>query len=186
MMRPAYPRSLLCPASRRWLRHQRTTRVPPAEWMGKYSMEIFDKIRQFITQVFHRGERTTANHFPPDHPEDHLDLVQPRTVLRRVHEPDAVTGLRPERLAARHRSQHTTYPLLAQRRGDLTGLGHHPHQGLRTMAVQVIRYEHPRRTRVNGHRLLDVAGEVGLGTRRADRGSDQLPGRHLEVADQGQ
>ncbi len=54
------------------------------------------------------------------------------------------------------------------------------------MDVQVIRYEHPRRTRVSGHRLLDVAGEVGLGTRRADRGSDQLPGRHLEVADQGQ
>ena len=40
--------------------------------------------------------------------------------------------------------------------------------------------------RVSGHRLLDVAGEVGLGPRRADRRSDQLPGRHLEVTNQSQ
>src|SRR5271167_4675693 len=135
MMQPAYPYSLLCPASRRWLRHQRTTRGRPAEGMGKYSIEIGDKIQQFITQIVHRGERTPANHFPHDYPEDHLDLVQPRTVLRRVHEPDAVTRLRQEHLAARHRFQHPAYPLLAQRRGDLTRLGHHLHQGLRTMDV---------------------------------------------------
>src|SRR3974390_2946835 len=113
MMQPAYPCSLLCPALRRWLRHQRTTRVRPAEGMGKDSIEIGDKIHQFITQIFHRGERTPANHFPHDPPEAPLDLVQPRTVLRRVHEPDAVTLLRQERLAARHRFQHPAYPLLA-------------------------------------------------------------------------
>ena len=54
------------------------------------------------------------------------------------------------------------------------------------MDVQVIRDEHPRRSRVGRHRLLDVAGEVGLGSRRADRGNNQFPGRHLEVADQSQ
>src|SRR5438132_10511654 len=99
MMQPAYPRSLLCPASRRWLRHQRTTGVRPAEGMGKDAIEVCDKVQQFITQILHRGERTPANHFPHDHPEDHFDLVQPRTVLRRVDEPDAVTRLRQERLA---------------------------------------------------------------------------------------
>ncbi len=113
--------------------------------MSKYSIEVFDKIQQLITQVIHRGERTTADHFPHDHSEDRLDLVQPRTVLRRVHEPDAVTRLRQELLAARHRFQYPAHPLLAQRRRDLTRLGHHLHQGLRTMDVQVIRHEHPRR-----------------------------------------
>ena len=57
-------------------------------------------------------------------------------------------------------------------------------RGLRTMDVQVIHYEHLRRSRVGRYRLLDVAGEVSFGSRRADRGSNQLPGRHLEVADQ--
>src|SRR5271157_1207695 len=51
MTQPAYPCSLLCPASRRWLRHQRTTRVRPAEGMGKYSIEIVDKIQQFIETI---------------------------------------------------------------------------------------------------------------------------------------
>src|SRR4249920_3006155 len=114
MTQPSSPPSLSCPASRRGLRHQRATRVRPAEGMGEYSIEIGDKIQQFITQIFHRCERTPANHFPHDHPEDHFDLVQPRTVLRCVHEPDAVTRLRQERLAARHRFQHPTYSLLAQ------------------------------------------------------------------------
>src|SRR3974377_979969 len=49
MTQPAYPCSLLCPASRRWLRHQRTTRVRPAEGMGKDSIEIGDKIETIAT-----------------------------------------------------------------------------------------------------------------------------------------
>ena len=54
------------------------------------------------------------------------------------------------------------------------------------MDVPIIHHENPRGRRVGGHRLLDVAGEVRLRPRRANRRSDQLPGRHLEVADQGQ
>src|SRR5437868_2630807 len=100
MIQPAYPRSLLCPTSRRWLRHQRTTRVRPAKWMSKYSIEISNKIHQFFTQIPHRGERSPANHFSHDDAEDHFDLVQPRTVLRRGHEPDAMTRIRQEHLAA--------------------------------------------------------------------------------------
>src|SRR5580692_12392156 len=99
MMLLVYHCSLVCPVSRRWLRHQGTTRVRPPEGMRKHSIEIFDKIRQFITQIIHRFERTTANHFPHDHPKDRLDLVQPRTVLGSVHEPDAVTRIRQELLA---------------------------------------------------------------------------------------
>src|SRR4051812_16512635 len=104
MTQPAYPRSLVRPVSRHALRHQRTTRVRPAEGGRKDAIEICYKIHQFVAQIIHRGERTTAYHFPHDHTEDHLDLVQPRTVLRRVDEPHAVTRLRQERLATRHRS----------------------------------------------------------------------------------
>ena len=36
----------------------------------------------FVKELFatYLGERTPANHFPHDYPEDHLGLVQPRTV----------------------------------------------------------------------------------------------------------
>ena len=54
------------------------------------------------------------------------------------------------------------------------------------MNVQVIHHKHPRTVAVGGHRLLDVPDEVLLGPCRTERRSDQLPGRHLEVADQAQ
>src|SRR3954452_3255413 len=98
MIRSACFRYSICPASRRRLRHQRTTRVRPAERMREDAIEIIDEIYPFAAQISHRGERTSANHLPHDDAEDHLDLVQPRAVLRRIHEPDAVTRLRQERL----------------------------------------------------------------------------------------
>ena len=77
-------------------------------------------------------------------------------------------------------------PFLPSAVVDFTRLGHQLHQALRAMDVQVIHHEHPRTLRVGGHRLLDVAGEVGLRPRRTDRRPEQFPGRHHEVADQAQ
>ena len=51
------------PISRHSLRHQRTTRVRPAEGMGKDTIEICYKIHQLITQIFHRGERARRTAF---------------------------------------------------------------------------------------------------------------------------
>src|SRR5271157_5672515 len=61
---------------------QRPAGVRPPEWFSKYTIEILDKLQQLLTQVAHRLERPTPDHLPHDHPEHHLDLVQPRTVLR--------------------------------------------------------------------------------------------------------
>src|SRR2546421_7719967 len=113
------PALLACPSSRYCL-HQRTTRVRPAERLGEYTIEVRDKVQQLRAQVFHRAERPPTDHLPHDHSEDRLDLIQPRTVLRCVHEPDPVTLLRQELLTARHRLQHPAHPLLAQIRGDFT------------------------------------------------------------------
>src|SRR4051812_40503684 len=88
-----------CPASRGSL-HQRTARVRPPEWLGEYPIEIRHEVPQLRAQVRYRGERATPDHLPHDHTEDHLDLVQPRTVLRKVHEPNPMTRLRQERLPA--------------------------------------------------------------------------------------
>src|SRR5438128_10191786 len=94
--------SLACPSSRRCL-HQWTTRVRPAERLGEYTIEVRDKVQQLRTQVFHRAERAPTDHLPHDHPEDRFDLIQPRAVLRRVHEADPVALVRQELLTARHR-----------------------------------------------------------------------------------
>ena len=80
---------LSSPASRRCL-HQRTTRVRPAERLREDSGEIRDEIQQLRAHVFHRGERAATDHLSHDHPEDHLDLIQPRTVLRKVYEPNPI------------------------------------------------------------------------------------------------
>ena len=113
-------------------------RVRPLERFGEHPIEVNDEVQQFITQILHRCERTTPDHLPHDHPEDRFDLVQPRTVLGRIHEPNPVALLRQERLPARHRFQHPTHSLLPQRLLDPARLGHLPHQRLRAMDVQII------------------------------------------------
>src|SRR5271157_3048127 len=97
MRQSAFPVLLSCPASRRCL-HQRTTRIRPPEWLCEYAIEIHEEVQQLRAQVRHGGERATPDHLPHDHTEDHLDLVQPRTVLRKIHKPDPMTRLRQERL----------------------------------------------------------------------------------------
>ena len=110
-----FPIFTLLPHFTRWLGPQRTTGVRPLERFGEHPIEVSDEVQQFITQIFHRCERTTPDHLPHDHPEDRFDLVQPRTVLGRIHEPNPVALLRQERLPARHRFQHPTHSLLPQR-----------------------------------------------------------------------
>src|SRR3954447_21030661 len=100
------------PASRRCL-HQRTTRVRPAERLGEYPIEILNEAQHLRTQVIQRRERPSPDHLPHDHPEDRLDLIQPRTVLRQIYEPDPVARIRQERLPARDRLQNPAHLLLA-------------------------------------------------------------------------
>src|ERR671933_1477017 len=88
--------SLFSPASRPSLTLQRPSRERPAERLREHLIKVLDKANQLVTQVGHRSERTTADHLPHDHTEHHLDLIQPRTVLRQIHEPDAVAQLRQE------------------------------------------------------------------------------------------
>src|SRR5512135_1565327 len=97
------PLLLAYPTSRRSLRDQRPTGVRPAERLGEHPIEVGDEVQELAAQVRHRRERPPTDHLPHDHPEDDLDLVQPRAVLRQIYEPDAVTRTRQERLPARHR-----------------------------------------------------------------------------------
>ena len=54
------------------------------------TVEVVDKHSQLGLQVGDGQEISPAHHFAVDDPEDDLDLVEPRTVFRGVHEPDPV------------------------------------------------------------------------------------------------
>src|SRR3974377_2041406 len=114
MNQTTFPSLVLCLTSRRWFGPQRTTGVRPVELLCEHPIEILDEVQQLASQVGHRAERPTSDHLPHNHPEDRFDLVQPRTVLGRVHEPNPVAPLRQERLSARHRFHTPTTPLLPQ------------------------------------------------------------------------
>lgn len=67
--------------------------VGPFEWMRQSSVEVREECEQFILKVGH-GDEVPASHDLSHHnSEDHLDLVQPRTVLGKVYEPNAMAGI---------------------------------------------------------------------------------------------
>src|SRR5271157_5400854 len=163
---------------------QRPAGVRPPEWFSKYTIEILDKLQQLLTQVVHRVERPTPDYLPHNHPKHHLDLVQPRTVLRCVNETNAVVRVRQELSAARLRLQHPAHTLLPQVRLDPASLGHQPNQALRAVDVQIVHHEHPVGLRIQGHRLLDMADEISFCARWTDSRGDQLSCRHIEIPDE--
>src|SRR5665811_21970 len=94
--------------------------------------------------------------------------------------------LREELLSARLRLQDAPHSLLAEVFLDATRLRHQLHQPFGLMGVQVIDHEHVSRFGVRRDRLFDVRDEVFLRARRPQRRADDLPGDHMEVADQRQ
>src|SRR5260370_12806759 len=88
--------------------------VRPLEWLGEHLVEVIDKRQQFRAEIVHRRETATTDGLAHDHPKHDLDLIEPRTVLGGVHEPEAMALLQQELLPTLHRLQHTALSLLAQ------------------------------------------------------------------------
>src|SRR5438876_12212730 len=88
--------------------------IGPLEWLGEHLVEVIDKRQQFRAQIVHRRETATTDDLAHNHPKHDLDLIEPRTVFGRVHEPDAMAQLRQELLPTLHRLQHPPHALLAQ------------------------------------------------------------------------
>ena len=88
--------------------------ISPLEWLGEHLVEVIDKRQQFRAEILHRRETATTDDLSHNHPKHDFDLIEPRTVLGRVHEPDAIALLRQELLPALHRLQHASRSFLAQ------------------------------------------------------------------------
>src|SRR3954451_7051450 len=65
------------------------SRVRPLEWLWEHLVEVLDERQQFRAEFIHRRETAATDDLAHNHPEHDLDLIEPRTVLGRVHEADA-------------------------------------------------------------------------------------------------
>ena len=72
----------------------RLSGVGPSEWTGHRFVKVVQEALQFVFQIRHRREVAATHDLSHHNAEDHLDLVQPRTVLGKVHEPNPVAGIR--------------------------------------------------------------------------------------------
>ena len=183
--------NISCTVSREWLAGgnlllERPGGVEPLDRLGHGPVEVVDELQDPPPEVFQRHETRPAQQLADQGAEPDLHLVQPRAVLRRVHEPDPMAGVRQELRPALLRLQHSLLLLLPQVVLDPARLGHVPHQALRLVRVQVVHDEHPARQRVGRHRLLDVRREVRLGPRRPQRRGDDAAAPDLQVGRQAQ
>ncbi len=170
----------------RVLGRQRPTGVSPFERLGQGAIEIGDEVQDALLQVVHRGEVATLQQTPHQNAEPELDLVQPRSVDRRVHEPDGVHRVLQEGGARLHGFQDAGFALDPQVYGQVTALGDQANQGFRLMDVQLIYDEDPCSARIVSERLGDMCRKVFFGTRRAERGGEDATEGDLEVGDQRQ
>ena len=93
----------------RTLAADRFSGVGPSERTGHRFVEVVQEALQFDFQVRHRREVAATDDLSHHNAEDHLDLVQPRTVLGKIHEPDPVAGIRQEFTPAGLALQHSRF-----------------------------------------------------------------------------
>ena len=82
--------------------------VGPSERVGHRVVVVVHEFPQLLLQVGNRREVSAPQELSMDNPEDDLDLVEPRTVLRQVDEADPMGNIREELLARGHRFEDAT------------------------------------------------------------------------------
>ncbi len=79
---------------------ERLAGICPVKGTGHRGVVIVEEVAEFLLQIDHGGEVAAPHDLPHDDAKHRLNLVQPRTVLRQVHEPDGVVRIAQE-IAAR-------------------------------------------------------------------------------------
>lgn len=115
-----------------------------------------------------------------------LDLIEPRAVLRREHEPNAVRFVAKKAASAGDVEKNAILPLGAQI--DLHPLvaGEQTNERLRAVCGEVIDDEDPTCLRITGDRPFDMSREVIFVARRSEGWRENLPSRDNEVCDEAE
>ena len=67
--------------------------ICPLKRMGHRGVVIVEELAELLLQIGHGGEVAPPHDLPHDDPKHRLNLVQPRTVLGQVHEPNGVVRI---------------------------------------------------------------------------------------------
>jgi hypothetical protein len=81
--------------------HQRFASHGPLEWLGQDFIEVGDEAVDFVFEVLGRGEGSAAQNLAGEDGEPEFDLVEPRGMLWRKMEADAVIGIAQEGFPSR-------------------------------------------------------------------------------------
>lgn len=165
---------------------ERLAGVGPAKRLGQGVVEVVDEGGEFALEVINGGEVAAADDFAREDGEPHLDLVEPRGMLGREVEDDAVAGVAQEAHARGHRLEDAVLAFDAEVAVDAAGRGDQAHDGLRAVDVEIVQDQVPMGVVVAlCEQFGQVLREVLLGAARADAVGD-LAGDDIERGDQGQ
>ena len=76
--------------------------IGPCEGVSHRRVVVGHELPESQLQGGHRCEACSPQAFSVDDSEDHLDLIEPRTVFGCINEVDAVADIRQERFPCRH------------------------------------------------------------------------------------
>ena len=99
---------------------ERHAGVGSVEGMGHRSVVVVDEVSELIVEFWHRGEAAAAQAFAMDDAEDDFNLIEPRTVFREVHEPNAMARIGEKFAAAGLRLQDACHFFFPARRPSRT------------------------------------------------------------------
>ena len=85
-----------------WRGMQRLAGVGPTKGMGHGDIIIAQEFSQLVFEIGDAGETSAEHNFAIHNAEHNFNLIQPRTMLRRVHEPHAVRQFGEKRATTRH------------------------------------------------------------------------------------
>ena len=182
----ASPSLVVCLFSRH-LHPQRATGGGPVERLGKHPIEIRDEVPQLALQVVHRTERAAPNHLPHDYSE-HRSIWFSHELCFGVY-----TNRIRWPFSDRNACRLATDLRIPCGMFFLPNGSAIPH----ALATNRTSISEPWMFKLSTTKIHPASGLVATVCamcstksnscpRRADRGGDQLAGRHVEVADQSQ
>ena len=160
--------------------------IGPAERLSEDVVEVVDEVEYAGSQVVDRSKAGALEQSSSEDGEPDLDLVEPRAGSRGVHKADLVRGILQKRAA---RLLGLEDPGLAL---DTEGLfapavpGNQLDERCRAVRVELVGDEYPTRIGIGLDSRRDMRGEIGLGSRRPERRTQDFAGGDLEVGDQTQ
>jgi hypothetical protein len=160
--------------------------VGPLEGLGEDAVEVANELEDPLAQIVEGYEARPLEQPAHEDAEPQLHLVEPRAVLGRVDEADAMGNIGKELLATGKRLEDAAAAFLPEVLADLAPFGHELDQRLGHMRVELVQHEDPCGFGVTIDGRSNVGSEVVLGPRGADGPFEHLSSRDVEVGDEAQ